>query len=339
MIVSPPMRTSFDSTYMGKVQVFKHAVAQLPEVIAVSTSSHVPGSRPYRTFGIKMTSGSTTGQHTMSQLIVDEDFFKMYQVKLLAGRMFETTDCSFDWNKVNKVIINRSALNLLEQSIESIIGRELTVGDKVWTIIGVVENFHQQSLHSAIEPMLFTPDYGVFNPTSIKLSGSNYQNAVQQIQKISERVFPDNAFNYSFLENTFQSQYLGESRFRTILNLFTTLAVIISCLGLVALASHSAKQRTKEIGIRKVLGASVRSIIALLSVDLIRLILLSTILSVPVVFFAMQSWLMNYSYRVSLGVVFFAIPMVAVLTIAAITIVAQVFETARTNPVDSLKHE
>lgn len=339
MIVSPPMRTSFDATYMGRVRAFKHAVTQLPQVISASTSSHIPGERPFRTFGIQLVNASDQTKHTISQLVVDADFFKMYEVELLTGRMFEPTDYNFDWNKVSKIIINRRAVALFGQSMESIVGMELSIGDKIWTIVGVVENFHQQSLHNAMEPILFTPDYGTFNPTSIKLTGNDYQTSIDQIKMTFEKFFPDNAFNYFFLEDSFKNQYKRDSSFGIILNIFTALAVIISCLGLIGLSSHSARQRTREIGIRKVLGASVKSIVALLSIDFIKLILLATVLSVPVVYFPVNGWLMNYSYRISPGVILFVLPIVAILTIAGITIIAQVLNTAKANPVDTLKYE
>lgn len=339
MIVSPPMRAAFDSTYMGSVRAFKQAVVALPQVVSASTSSHIPGNRPFRTFGIRMFNGPGQTQHTMSQLVVDEDFFEMYQVKLVTGRMFTSTDCNFDWNKVNKIILNRSAVTLLGQSIDDVTGKELRIGDKVWTIVGVVENFHQQSLHSAIEPLLFTPDYGTFNPTSIRLSGGDNKGSIARIRSVFEKIFPDNAFNYSFLEDTFRNLYKGDSRFGVILNMFTGLALVISCLGLVGLSAHSARQRTREIGIRKVLGASVKSIIGLLSIDFIKLIVLAALLSIPVAYFPLKDWLMNYSYRISPGIVLYVLPIVAVLMIASLTITLQVLKTARTNPADTLKYE
>lgn len=339
MIVSPPMRTAFDSAYMGRVSAFKHAVRQLPQVIGASTSSHIPGQRPFRTFGIRLVNGPDQVQHTMNQLVVDEGFFKMYDIKPLAGRMFEWPDYNFDWNKVDKTVINRNAQVLLGKDMEDIIGTELSIGDKKWTIVGVVENFHQQSLHNPIEPILFTPDYGTFNPTSIRLSGSDYLGCIDQIKRAFEKSFPDNAFNYSFLEDSFNDQYNGDLRFGAILSIFTALAVVISCLGLIGLSAHSASQRTKEIGIRKVLGASVESIIALLSIDFMKLILFAAFLSIPVVYFPVKSWLMNYSHRISPGVFLFVLPVVALLLIAGLTITAQVLRAARTNPVDTLKSE
>jgi putative ABC transport system permease protein len=339
VIVSPPMRTSLDSAYIDRVRTFKHSLQQLSKVTHVATSSHVPGTNPFRTFGIRLQGESSSTQHTMNQLVVDEGFFDMYNVRLLAGRMFEISDCNFDWNLVDKIIINRKTLQALDQDIDDAIGKKITIGDKPWTIIGVVENFHQQSLHNSIEPILFTPDYNTFNPISIKLRSEDYQPVLGQIKSLFEKSFPDNAFNYSILEDSYKNQYQDDTQFSEVVNIFTALAVIISCMGLIGLSSYTAVQRTKEIGIRKVLGASITSIISLLGVDFIKLVLFAAFLSIPLAYFASNSWLMNYAYRIIPDVFLFALPVITILIIAAVTISVQIFKTAKTNPVDTLKYE
>jgi putative ABC transport system permease protein len=339
VVISPPMRTSFDSTYIGTVRTFKHSVQQLSKVNKVATSSHVPGTKPFRTFGIRLEGESTSPPHTMNQLVVDEGFSNMYNVRLLAGRTFEMSDCNFDWNLVDKIIINRKALQVFDQDINDVIGKKLTIGDKAWTIIGVVENFHQQSLHHSIEPILFTPDYGIYNPVSVKIRSEDYQTVLGQIKSLFEKSFPDNAFSYSILEDTYENQYHDDKQFGKVVNIFTGLAILISCMGLIGLSSYIAIQRTKEIGIRKVLGASITSIISLLVVDFIKLVLFATLISIPLAYFASSNWLMNYAYRITPGVFLFALPVITILIIAAVTISAQTFKTAKTNPVDTLKYE
>ena len=339
IVVSPPLRTSFDSTYIGRVRTFKHSVQQLSKVTHVATSSHIPGTKPFRTFGIKLQGESSSSQHAMNQLVVDEGFFEMYNVRLLAGRMFEISDCNFDWNLVDKIIINRKTLQVLDQDIDDVIGKKLTIGDKPWTIIGVIDNFHQQSLHNSIEPMLFTPDYGTSNPVSVRLRSEDYQTVLGQIKSLFEKSFPDNAFSYSILEDTYKNQYQDDKQFSSVVNIFTVLAIIISCMGLIGLSSYTAIQRTKEIGIRKVLGASITSIISLLGIDFIKLVLFATLLSIPLAYFASINWLMNYAYRISPDVFLFALPVITILVIATVTISAQILKTAKTNPVDTLKYE
>jgi putative ABC transport system permease protein len=339
MIVAPPMRDAFDSTYMGRVRVFKNAVRQQSTVAQAATSSHVPGDRPFRTFGIRLEGDPQHTQHTLSQIVVDEDFFPLYQTRLLAGRTFLAGDCHFEWNKVQHIILNRSALKQFDLPLTDAVGRQIIIQGKAWTIVGVVENFHQQSLHNAMEPMLFTPDYGTSNPTSIKLTGGNDQAAIRQIQAAFEKTFPDNAFRYSFLSDSYSRYYHNDKRFGTILKSFTVVGVLISCLGLIALASYTAQQRTKEIGIRKVLGASIQNIIVLLSVDFIKLVLVGTLLAIPIAYFPVQDWLTDYAYHISPGILLYVLPIVTLLAIAALTLAAQVFSTANTNPADTLRYE
>ena len=203
----------------------------------------------------------------------------------------------------------------------------------------MVEDFHQQSLHNGIDPMLFTPDYGTSNPVSIKLRDEDYQDVIGQIKSLFEISFPDNAFSYSILEDNFNKQYQSDKQFGNIINVFTGLAIIISCMGLIGLSSCAAVQRTKEIGIRKVLGASITSIISLLSIDFIKSVLYATLLSIPATYFFSGTWLMNYAYRITPDLLIFTLPVVTILIIATVTISIQVLKTARTNPVDTLKYE
>ncbi|SHH14240.1 putative ABC transport system permease protein [Chryseolinea serpens] len=337
MVVSPPMRTLFDSTYQGRMKTFKHALQDLSQVVSVTTSSQIPGARPYTTSDIRLNEGQE--RYTANQLVVDEDFFTNYEVKLLAGRTFAFSDCNFDWNKVKNIIINRSAMSLFGLNTENVLDAKIYIGDKEWTVVGVVENFHQQSLHTAIEPMLFTPDYGPFNPTSVKLTGGDHPASIREIKTLFEKFFPDNAFQYYFLEDQFNKQYNDDRKFSTLTKVFTILSVIISCLGLIGLSTYTAIQRTKEIGIRKVLGASVMSIIALLSIDFIKLVLVAVVLSVPLAYFGMEEWLSRYAYRINPGVLVYVMPMGGILLIAAGTICGQVLKTAKRDPVSTLKYE
>lgn len=339
IIISPPLRTAFDSTYIDRTRTFKNSVQQISKVTHVATSSHVPGTKPFRTFGIKLVGESSLVQYTMNQLVVDEGFFDMYHVNLLAGRLFEISDCNFDWNLVDKVILNRKALQMLDKDSNDVVGKKLTIGDKPWTIIGVVENFHQQSLHNSIEPMLFTPDYGTSNPVSIKLRSEDYPAVLGHLKSLFEKSFPDNAFSYSILEDTYNNQYQDDKQFSSVITIFTVLAIIISCMGLIGLSSYTAIQRTKEIGIRKVLGASLNNIVSLLSIDFIKLVLFATLLSIPLAYFTSIIWLMNYAYRITPNVFLFAIPIISILILAGVTISTQILKTAKTNPVDTLKYE
>lgn len=190
-----------------------------------------------------------------------------------------------------------------------------------------------------MEPMVFFPSYGTYYPTSIKIENSDAQQTIAKIETVFKKFFPDNAFQYSFLEDQFKNQYRDDNRFGQVVSIFTVLAIIISCLGLIGLSSYMAVQRTKEIGIRKVLGASLVSIVSMLSADFIKLILIASILSLPFAYFVMQNWLDAYAYRIPLGWILFVVPIILVLLIAAVTMSFQIIRTAMTNPADTLKYE
>jgi len=151
--------------------------------------------------------------------------------------------------------------------------------------------------------------------------------------------FPGNSFEYFFLKDRYNRQYSDDNSFGKIISIFTGLAIIVSCMGLIGLSSYTAIQRTKEIGIRKVLGASIMSIVSLLSIDFIRLVVIAALLSIPIAYFSMQNWLQTYAYRITPGWMQFVTPLGVVLLIAVITISFQVLKAAMKNPADTLKHE
>ena len=165
------------------------------------------------------------------------------------------------------------------------------------------------------------------------------QRLIAEAEKVFKKFFADNAFSYVFLEDTYKAQYNDEKRFATVIMIFTVLAIIISCLGLIGLSSYTAVQRTKEIGIRKVLGASLASIVALLSADFMKLVVLAVVLALPIAYVVMDKWLINYPYRISLEWFLFLVPALVILCIALLTISFQIIRAARTNPANTLKYE
>jgi putative ABC transport system permease protein len=203
----------------------------------------------------------------------------------------------------------------------------------------VVNDFHQESLKKPMEPIVFLPTYSTYGPTSIRIADARKDELIPVIESIYKKFYPGNAFQYSFIEDRYYGQYKDEKRFARIISIFTGLGIIISCLGLVGLSSYTAVQRTKEIGIRKALGASLLNIITLLSSDFMKLVTVAIVLSVPVAYFSMDSWLSHYPYRIALHWFLFLIPMLLVFVIAAFTVSFQVLKTARVNPANTLKYE
>jgi len=355
LIVQGPERTAWDSTFIQRVESYKHELTQIDGVINVTTSGRLPGDRLGRAFGIRLSEQPSSSHYTLSTMSVDYNFFDTYTISLLAGRKFLLTDHKVKFEDLNSVILNRNAVKLLGiDNAQNAVGREIVWGNKtivrsgqveqlngprMWTVVGVVDNFHQESLKKPMEPMIFRPAYSTYHPTSIKIRTEDSPRVIASVEKVFTALFPGNAFEYSFLEDKYNSQYNDDNRFGTIINIFTVLAIIISCLGLIGLSSYTAMQRTKEIGIRKVLGASLLSIVSLLSVDFIKLVLLATLVALPIAYIAMNNWLEGYAYKITLGWLAFLVPVILILVIAALTMSVQVVKTAMTNPTDTLKYE
>jgi putative ABC transport system permease protein len=340
VVVESPERTAWDSTFITRVETYKSELSKIPGVINSTTSNNVPGARLGRVFNVHWADEPSAQNFTMSFMAVDYSFFDTYQIALIQGRGFSSKDHHYDWDDITHVVLNKKAINLLGvKDSDEVVGKSVAFWDKTWTIIGVVDDFHQQGLKRPMEAMVFFPSYGTYQPTSIRIAGVNHKETLAKIETVFNRLFPDNAFEYSFLETTFKNQYLDDIRFSKIVNTFTVLAIIIACLGLIGLSSYTAVQRTKEIGIRKVLGASLYNIVALLSSNFLKLIIVACLLSLPIAYFTMHDWLATYAYRISLGWSLFAAPIALILLIAAATLSFQLLKAAMTNPVDTLKHE
>jgi putative ABC transport system permease protein len=344
VVVQSPQLMPWDSTFIDRVESYKLALTQVPGVINATTSGRIPGDRLGRSFGIRVSDQPADAHYTLSNMGVDYSFFDTYDIPLLTGRRFLPTDHNPDFQKLDKVIINKNAVQLLGiKSVEEAVGKEVlwggNNGQRKWTIVGVVGDFHQEALQKPMEPMIFRPMYSTYSPTSIKIKSNDEHKTLAGIEATYKRFFPGNSFEYSFLEDSYKRQYNDDARFGTVVSIFTVLAIIVSCLGLIGLSSYTAMQRTKEIGVRKVLGASLVNIVSILSVDFVKLVLIASLLSLPIAYFSMQNWLQSYAYRISPGFAQFALPLAIVILIAGITISFQVVRTAMTNPADTLKYE
>ena len=340
MVVRSPSLTRWDSTFIERVESYKNELTQIPGVVAAATSSRLPGDRLGRGFDLRLADETSTTHYTMSFLGADYNFFDTYGVSLLAGRKFQSTDHKEDYADINSVIINQNAVSLFGISnAELAVGKEIITGDDRWRIIGVVNDFHQESLKKPMEPIVFLPTYETYGPTSVKIRTQDIAPLIQNVERVYKKFFPGNAFSYVFLEDTYKSQYDDEKRFAKVIVIFTALGIIISCLGLIGLSSYTAVQRTKEIGIRKALGASLTSIVRLLSADFIKLVFGAIVLALPLAYYFMSDWLANYPYRISLQWFLFIIPALLILAIAFLTMSFQIIKTARTNPADTLKYE
>ncbi|MGZ3874076.1 MAG: ABC transporter permease [Mucilaginibacter sp.] len=275
-----------------------------------------------------------------TQLVVDADYLKLYKIKLLAGKDFsgEKTQEGREY-----IINERLAKELLkdqpQKPVTSLIGQ--TFGyDSLGTIKGISKDFNFNSLHYKIETLFITSDKrGGFNTMSVKINGSRATEAVNQIMAAWKSIEPDLPFEYQFLDDHFNEVYQVDNQVSKIVGILAGLIIIISCLGLFGLASYSAEKRVKEIGVRKVLGASVQNITLLLSTNFLKLVLIANLIAWPIAWFAMRHWLQDFAYRISIEWWIFVLAGIISLLIAFFTVSFQSIKAAVANPVKSLRSE
>lgn len=259
-------------------------------------------------------------------------------MELIAGKGYEFGDPSND----TTVMVTENAVRLLGyESPEDIVNKPVVIENFGFTALvrGVVKDYNHESLRvKAIPSIFFYNPFGV-EYYMIKVNRGNEQDAIRAVEDQWNAVFPGNPFEYFFLDEYFNQQYKSEEQFQSLFSVFAVLAIFIGCLGLFGLSAFTAMKRTKEIGIRKVLGATVPGLFYLLSREFVILILISNVIAWPLIYFAMEGWLQGFEYRTDINFLVFGLATVMVLTIALITVSFQTMKSARINPVDSLRYE
>ena len=328
-------QTIKDSLYQNSYQPFKDELLKQPGVKSIAASTTVPGQEIYWTSGIRRLTPSNSASVTLYHLGIDYDFIPQFQLKLVAGRNF-SKDFSTD---KRAAILNEQAVSLLGfRNAEEAINQKIIRRDTL-DIIGVVQSFHHLGLQKAIDPQLILLRPGTRSSYSIKLSSADMSKSVATIQGIWNKYFPYDPFNYFFLDDFYNQQYKADQQFGKVFTLFATLAILIACFGLLGLSSYNILQRTKEVGIRKVLGASTQSVLYILSKDFLLLVIVAFVVAVPVSWWIMHSWLQDFAYRVNIGWWVFAIAGILSVLIAVLTICFQAIKAAIANPVKSLRTE
>ncbi|MGV3601904.1 MAG: ABC transporter permease [Dyadobacter fermentans] len=278
---------------------------------------------------------------TSSQIIVDPDFLSLYQIKLIAGRDFTYNPA--DNGKtyiINKALAKELLLKEPTLTMETLIGKRFGFYgmDSLSSIVGVVEDFNFNSLHHQIEPLcIFNQKDWMYSEMSVRIKGKDARQAVTGMQAAWSKILPQEPFTYSFLDEHFAEMYRADSQVSEIVGILAGLAVFISCLGLFGLASYSAERRIKEIGVRKVMGASVAGIVALLSRDFLKLVLLAILIASPLAWFAVRAWLKDFAYRIDIEWWMFLLAGVLAVLVALLTVSFQSIKAALMNPVKSLR--
>lgn len=340
LVVKPPELTSWDSTFIKHTNTFTEELKTIPHVQGASTSWNVPGGETGRSFNIRRSDQDESVKLTMRHTAISYDFLKVYGIKLLAGRDFTYTDFNPDFGKLHNLIINESAAKLLGYtSPKEIIGKTIIRGTRKWDVLGVINDYHQKSLQYPVEAMIFMPAYSTNSSISVKVDAKELPSTIASIKQKYDAFFPGNLFDYFFLDDQFNKQYADQQLFGKVFAIFAAFAIFIACLGLLGLSLFATLQRTKEIGIRKVLGASVSNIVLLLSKDFIRLIVIAFLIASPVAWYIMHNWLNNFAYRININAWLFLIAGVLSVCIALATISFQAIKAAIANPVKSLRTE
>lgn len=340
LIVKPPILTAFDSSFISHENSFKSELSQVPGILAASSANRVAGDEMSRAFNVHRTDKNTDARLTMRNMGVDFNFLNLYNIPLLAGRNFIPQDYNPDYNSLHNIMISEAAVRLLGYlSNEDAIGKTIYVFNKNWDIVGVMKDFHQKSLHYAMEPVLLMPFYSTGNPISVKLKTKDLTATIESIKAKYNSFFPGNLFDYYFIDDHFNALYNDDLLFGEVFALFAGFAIFIACLGLLGLSLFTTAQRTKEIGVRKVLGASIPSIVYLLSKDFIRLIIVSFLIASPVAWMVMHSWLEGFAYRIPISWWIFPAAGLLACIIALGTVSFQTVKAAGTNPVNSLRAE
>ena len=327
-----------DSLYQNVFQPFKNELLQQGNVKNVSVSTSVMGNEIYWTSGVRRLDKPDETAVTLYHLGIDYDFLPAYNLKLLAGRNFSAEFKSDE----KAAIINERAAELLGfKDANEVVGQKsrLRRGRDTLSIVGVVSNYHHQGLQKAIDPMILLLRPNTRNYYSVKIGTADVQKTIGSIQTIWSKYFPADPLNYFFLDETFNQQYKSDALFGKVFGVFAFLAILIACFGLLGLSAYNVLQRAKEIGIRKVLGASVQNILLLLSKDFLKLILVALVLAIPVGWFIMHEWLQDFAYRIDIAWWVFAVAGTISLGIALLVVSLQALKAAVDNPVKSLRTE
>lgn len=332
LIVPLPNEGTDQKTALQKRKTLKTEVARIPGVEMVSMASTPPSSG-----SVSKTSFTIDGdakEYITQVKQADENYIDIFNLKLLQGSKLS------DLDSANGVIVNETfARTVGIQQPEDIIGKTVHLWKRDLPVIGVVRDFHTISLEEKIEPTALFNNVNNYRTMALKVNVGNVSTVISEVQDKWENAYPEQMFEYQFMDESIREFYDGERRMATLLAVFTSMAIFIGCLGLFGLATFMANQKTKEIGVRKVLGASVESIVFLFSKEYVKLIVIGFILAAPLAGFAMQQFLNRFAYRIEIGVGVYVLGLIITILVAILTVGYRSFMAAIVNPVHSLRYE
>ncbi|MCE7993551.1 MAG: ABC transporter permease [Roseivirga sp.] len=337
LVLKSPSSSRGGGDLIERLGLFKAGLEAMPEVSGYTISSNVPG---VENFGI----GGVTSKYFPNEfrdcyrVRIDDQFMELFEIDLIAGRSFSANMAT----DTAAVVLNEVAMKHLGfQSAEEALGEKINPNTRnESTIVGVVKSYHQATLKEELDPVVFhfiRRASGSFY--SIKLRTEDYSASMAKVEAIWDEIYPDNPFDYFFLDEFFDRQYKADEQFNSVFIGFAGLAIFVACLGLFGLVSFTAEQARKEIGIRKVLGASAKKLVLLLARDYVRLILAAIILSFPLSYYLMREWLNGFAYQTQIGVEIFVFGGMVISMVAFVTVSVKSFQAANGNPVNALRED
>jgi putative ABC transport system permease protein len=340
LIINSPSTIANDSIFFSRYQDFKQRMLKYPAVQHVTLSSAVPG-KSYNDLD-NMASIRILGRNDQNLALltyrVDEDFLDVYGMKLLSGRKFPPTKPGTD----SLVYLNQKAVELFGfTSADAAVGQKIDFQGRTVEVLGVVENYHHKSLRNVFEPMMIrnTPAYPLYISLRLDANSASMHDVMARVREQWQQTYADNPFNYSFLDTHVSNQYKEDERFGRVFTLFSFFSIAISCLGLLGLVSYTVTVRMKEVGVRKVLGATASSIFLLFSRDYVRLLLVANVIGIPLAYYVLTLWLEDFAYRASLAWWMFLLPIGVVALLAITAVGSQILKAAQMNPVNTLRQE
>jgi putative ABC transport system permease protein len=327
------------------IETFKNELKRSTNVVSATAGYGLPGDQ-FAGDGVIIPTKDANKNQATSLFVVDYDYVTTLGLKLIAGRDF-SRDRRTDVEEafiINETAVKEFGFGTPEKALGQPIHWDKWVADSVnpvkkGRVIGVIKDFHYKSLHEKVEPAVLQIYPPVSSKIAVKVKGTDLKNTIAHIEKTWNKFSPGYPLNYKFMDESFGEMYKSEDKLSSLLWIFTGMAIVVGCMGLFGLAAFSAEQRTKEIGIRKVLGASVTSIVTMLSKNFLRPVLIASVIAFPIAWFLMNKWLEDFPYRVNISWWIFGIAAIAALVIALITVSFQTIKAAISNPVKSLRTE
>lgn len=318
----------------------KAVMSQYPEIDDYTFISHLPTDLPTGTRSVEWEGKDPQANLVFPQMWVDDHFVHTFRMQLKAGRFF-SKDFKGD---ENNYVLNETAIKAMKLNVETALGTRITMDSRTGIVIGIVKDFNFKPVQQPIQPLIIrNGSSGNFNGNTgyivQRTTAANMQQSLATMKKVFQQVYIDFPFSFGFVNEDLSRLYLAEQRMGKLFNIFSVLSVMVSCLGLFGLATFATQKRIKEIGVRKVLGASVAGIVGMLSKDFLKLVVFALLIAFPVAWWVMNKWLQNFAYHISIRWWFFALAGVIAIVISFITVSYQSIKAARSNPVKSLRTE